>query len=76
MSLVNRAKDYACIHDCDAAVANTDQILNKKQVNAYVEEVDGSVSRKIIPIEAETVCIHSDSDISLELAKRLSSLND
>ncbi|MBU3914535.1 LamB/YcsF family protein [bacterium] len=76
LSLVNRSKDYACIHDCETAVANTDQILNKKQVNAYVEEVDGSVSRRKIPIEAETVCIHSDSDISLELAKRLSSLND
>ncbi len=75
LSLVNRVKDYACIHNCDAAVANTDQILNKKQVNAYIEATDGTVSRKIVPIEADTVCIHSDSEISLELAKRLSSLN-
>ncbi len=75
LSLVNRKKPYACIHDCDEAVRHSDNILNKGFVEAYIEAEDGSSRVENINICAETICIHSDSEIALELAKKLSALN-
>ncbi len=74
LSLVNRKKPYACIHDCDEAVRHSDNILNKGFVEAYIEADDGSSTIDSISISAETICIHSDSDIALELAKKLAAL--
>lgn len=76
LNLTNRSREYACIHNCALAVAQTKDILQKNQINAYIEHPDGSYERRIVPIIADTVCIHSDAVISLELARELSSLND
>ena len=75
LSLVNRKKSYACIHDCDDAVRHSDNILNKGFVEAYIEADDGTSRIENISISAETICIHSDSEIALELAQKLASLN-
>ncbi len=72
LSLVNRKKAYACIHDCDEAVEHSDNILSKGFLIAIIELEDGTTTTERINISAETICIHSDSEIALELAQRLS----
>jgi len=74
LSLVSRQKDYASIHDCDEAVENSRSIVQDGQINSVVEADDGSTIRKWVPIKADTICIHSDSVISLDLAKTLSEM--
>lgn len=71
LSLVQRNKPYASIHDCDEAVRHSDDILNKGFVNAIIESVDGRTRTEKINISAETICIHSDSEIALTLAQKL-----
>lgn len=75
LSLVSRAKKYACIHDCEAAVAHSEMILKNGVVEAYVDTGEGDPKREKAAINAETICIHSDSVIALELASRLADLN-
>ncbi len=75
LSLVNRKKSYACIHDCEEAVEHSGNILNKGFLNAIIELEDGTTKTDKINISAETICIHSDSEIALELAQRLSLFN-
>lgn len=72
--LVSRSKDYASIRECDAAVVHTKNIVSNHQVEVIIENSDGSLERKMVPLEADTICIHSDSVISLELASALSTL--
>ena len=72
LSLVNRKKSYACIHDCDEAVEHSKNIVNDGFLNAVIELEDGSIKIEKINIKAETICIHSDSEIALELALKLS----
>ncbi len=71
LSLVNRKYDYASIHDCDEAVRHAVDIIKNRQVNATFENDAGEPRWKIVPIQAETICIHSDSVIALELAQKL-----
>jgi UPF0271 protein len=70
--LVSRAKDYASIHKCDDAVKQAKNIAEERRVLAVVEREKEDLEYHWVPILAETICIHSDSPISLELAKRLS----
>jgi UPF0271 protein len=74
LSLVKRSKSYACIHDCGKAVAHTTQIITNGSVDAIVESPDGSTGIRTVAIAADTVCIHSDSHIALELAEKLAVL--
>jgi UPF0271 protein len=71
LRLVSRTKDYASIADCDEAVAQARHIVQEGRVEALIERDDGTVARRWIDIEADTVCIHSDSPIALELARRM-----
>ena len=70
--LVSRNKDYASIHDCNDAVKQAINIAEERRVLAVVNEEGENLKYRWVPILAETICIHSDSSISLELAKRLS----
>ena len=74
LSLVNRKKSYACIHDCDEAVEHSGNIVTDGFLNAVIELEDGSTKTEKIDIKAETICIHSDSEIAIELALKLSQL--
>jgi UPF0271 protein len=78
LALVSRTKDYASIGDCDEAVEQTEEIVRRGRVRAVVESRtcgkqtdDTSIVYQWVPIRAETICIHSDSPISLDLARRL-----
>lgn len=76
LSLVNRKKEYASIHECDEAVQHTVDIINGGFVHAYVEKPGERLVQEKVTIKADTICIHSDSDISLELAKRLNEMRN
>lgn len=71
LGLVSRTKEYASIHDCDEAVLHSYNIINDGFVEAIVGIADGDVIVEKVDIIADTICIHSDSDISIELAKTL-----
>lgn len=74
LRLVDRRKTYATIKDLDEAIKHTLKMVREKKVLAHLEDNDGTISRIEVPLEVSTICIHSDSEIALELAKRLSSL--
>ena len=71
LTLVSRGKDYASITDCDEAVKHALKIIREGKTTAYIEDSQGNITGIEVPITAETVCIHSDSEIALELAKKL-----
>ena len=62
-SLTPRNKPGALIEDVDKAVAQVLQMINKGTVT--------SVTGKKIPILAETICIHGDSEHAVEFAKAI-----
>ena len=72
--LVSRTKDYACIHDCEQAVEQTLNIIRNNRIDLVMENEDNTVSYESAPMEADTVCVHSDSVISLELVRRLAAI--
>jgi UPF0271 protein len=62
-SLVSRTKPGAVIHDVDAVVKRAVQLARDHTVVA----IDGS----IIPLNVETICIHSDTESADVLAQRI-----
>lgn len=71
LALVARNRSHASIKDCDEAVEQVRGIMKSGKVRAHMGDDEGNLATKNVPIEAETICIHSDSEIALELAKRL-----
>jgi UPF0271 protein len=61
--LVSRRKPGAVIHDADRVVARAVRMIKERGVVA----VDGSV----VPLEADTICVHGDTPGSDELAAKL-----
>ncbi len=74
LTLVSRKKEYASISDCQEALEHSELIIKSGRVLAFVEKTNGTLEKKQIPIRAETLCIHSDSTIALELAQGLQKL--
>lgn len=70
LSLVKRSLDYASIHELDDAVAHSLEIQKKQQVTGHIDDGKG-VRTKKAPLVADTICIHSDSPIAMELAGAL-----
>ena len=62
-SLVARTKPGAMIHGEDEMVSRVLRMIRDKEVV--------SVSGKIIPIEADSVCVHGDGERALAFVKRL-----
>ena len=67
LTLVSRSHQYASIHSVEDAVKQSREI-KEGYVNAFI---DSSLKIKECSLKAETICIHSDSPIALNLAKRL-----
>ena len=67
LSLIKRTHRFASINDCEEAVKQVKEIISG-QINAFIDESD---TLRPVAIKAETVCIHSDSPISLQLAREL-----
>ena len=62
-SLVSRRKPGAVIHDADAVVARAVRMVKERSIVA----VDGSV----IPVDADTICVHGDTPGSDDLAAKI-----
>ena len=70
LGLVKRTKPYASIHAYTEALEQSKQILKKNRVLAYLTDAE----QQWRELSAQTICIHSDSAIALELAKGLQKL--
>ncbi len=73
VALVPRTRDYASITSIDEAIKHSKKIIVSNLVSAYIENSNQMIKKDIF-IKADTICIHSESEISLELAKRLCEL--
>ncbi|WP_026673231.1 5-oxoprolinase subunit PxpA [Alkalihalobacterium bogoriense] len=62
-TLTSRTKENALIHDVDEAVKQVIQMITTNTVTA----VDGS----IIPIKADTICVHGDGETAFSLLQTL-----
>ena len=62
-SLASRRKPHSVIHDPAAVVARAVRMVSEKAVVA----IDGS----IVPLEAETICVHGDTPGSDDLAAKI-----
>lgn len=69
LTLTPRTEPQASIKDLTQAV-NQAKSLTAGWVEAFIRQ-EGKVQVEKRPIEVETVCIHSDSEIALELAQAL-----
>ena len=72
--LVPRVKDYASIKNCIEATEQSRAIIFNNKVDVYQENNNGEVEIIKHRIQADTICIHSDSVIALELVKSLRDL--
>jgi len=63
LSLVSRSDSQACIEVLDEAVEQARSIM----VDGQVSLVDGQV----VPVVVDSVCVHSDSVVALELVKAI-----
>jgi 5-oxoprolinase (ATP-hydrolysing) subunit A len=71
LALTARSEPHGVIRDVSLAVEQVRSIMESGIVSAYVRNHKGVLSRKDFSLTAETVCIHSDSPIALELAEEL-----
>jgi len=62
-SLTPRSQPNALINDVAQAVEQALEIIHKKEVT--------TISGKIIPVEAQTICIHGDSEHAVEIVKAI-----
>ena len=63
-TLVSRNTEGALLHDTAAVISRAVRMITGKTVE--------SVNGKIIPIEADTICIHGDNEMAAAFAKNLS----
>jgi len=67
--LVDRKHPHASIQDLETALSHCDHILKHGIVTACLD--DEGLRRQECPVQADTICIHSDSPIALPLAQAL-----
>lgn len=73
VELSSRTLKWASITDLDEAVDHVKLFLDKQEVNAYIKN-NMKWDRKIVKLnygDDPTICIHSDSEIALDLAHKL-----
>ncbi len=71
LSLVSRERSWASIHDLQEALGQARRIAGSHTVEAVVEADGRIVETRTAPLPAQTICIHSDSPIALDLAREL-----
>lgn len=75
IQLVGRDRPDASITDLEEAVRMVRAIVEEGRVPAFIDE-GGSQEVKMAGISADTICIHSDSAIALDLARAARELLD
>ena len=63
-ALIARSIEGAVLHDTDLMIRRVIRMIREKEVR--------TVTGRIIPIDAETVCIHGDNESAPEFVSRLS----
>lgn len=71
LTLVNRAHAHACLECADEAMEQVRMIVERGQVRAYAANDASPTVAGCFAVEIDTVCIHSDSPIALELCQRM-----
>ena len=74
LSLVSRKQPNACITDYKDALENVRTIIKCGQVQAFIKDENQQPIVGMIDVSVDTICIHSDSLIALELAKGVAEL--
>lgn len=74
LSLVNRKEPNACITDLGEALENVRNMVHCKQVKAFIADSARQPKVRMVGLDADTICIHSDSPIALELAEGVAEL--
>ena len=72
LSLVSRARPWASIESLESAAQQARRIAVQGEVEALTGDSEGEV--RLVPIPADTICIHSDSVIALPLARKLAEI--
>lgn len=71
LTLVSRKKSYASITDVREALSQCQKMVEKGVVQVWEEQENGELTSDEKGISADTICIHSDSEIALTLASDL-----
>jgi len=66
-TLVARTVEGAVLHDTGLMIRRVIRMIREKVVE--------SISGRLIPIEADTICIHGDNETAPEFAKKLAEAN-
>jgi UPF0271 protein len=74
LELVSRSRKYASIERIEEALAQARSLAVEGRVKAVIEGPGGTLEHSWVPIRAQTICIHSDSPLALQLARRLRGL--
>jgi UPF0271 protein len=69
LSLVDRRRPDASITDLEEAVRTVHAIVEEGNVPAFLDAGPSLAEVGMIDIEVDTICIHSDSPIALDLAR-------
>lgn len=71
LRLVDRSREWASIADCDEAIEQALKIVRESRVDVYPDGRARALRACERTLVVDTVCIHSDSPLSLDLARRL-----
>lgn len=71
--LRSRKKKDASIENIDEAIEQFNEIYRNRRVKAFDRNTD---IQSFINVDSDTICIHSDSKIALQLAKRIRKILD
>lgn len=74
LTLVNRKEQNACIADLGEALEHVRMMVHHKQVNAFIADSAQQSTVRKVSLDLDTICIHSDSAIALELAEGVAEL--
>lgn len=73
LTLVNRDKDHASLSKLDDALLHSQRL---RSGIVLADKDDDNINKIEVKIQACTLCIHSDSNIALNLAKKLREANN
>jgi len=62
-TLISRSNSKAVLHDTEQVIKRVLRMINERVVE--------TISGKIIPIQADTICIHGDNEMALSFAENL-----
>lgn len=74
LALMSRSVTGAVIEELDLAVAQAKSIIHERMLTACVEGDVQPPESRLFPINVETICVHSDSPIALELAQAIAEI--